>query len=227
MTLLMGLHWTAGGPQKIQSLHGERRRTWWSTVNEDTSSGLGKTVKIENGTTLNLKPWCEPSLVQTVVSSSTPNSRNPAGPMLATSARSTPPTETASSLFALWHREQQHATPCRRGLGQTAHSGGRTSHPNQHRQPSRHRLVGAEGSQGRRTFHRHLRQAHDPKSVVEYKFIKARHLDPKDMTRAERLDVRLSSEDVPEKEWWNRMDHGPFVLARPATPWTTQPPTKA
>lgn len=54
-------------------------------------------------------------------------------------------------------------------------------------------------------------QAHDPKSVVEYKFIKARHLDPKDMTRAERLDVRLSSEDFPEKEWWNRMDHGPFV----------------
>ena len=122
------------------------------------------------------------------------------------------PRRQHQNLFALWHREQQHATHVD-GDGSTCAFGWpdvkiQTSIDNQvvidWWEPKDRK--GKKLSTG--TF---AIQAHDPKSVVEYKFIKARHLDPKEMTRAESLDTRLSMQSIPEKEWWNRMDHGPFV----------------
>ena len=119
--------------------------------------------------------------------------------MLATSAKSTPPMETASRLAALWHREQQHAP----------HVDGdwvklRIRVAGRHIQTSIDNQVvidwwepkDRKGSKKLSTGTFAI-QAHDPKSVVEYKFIKARHLTQRhDQSRASRR--RLSTK-VPEK----------------------------
>ena len=66
-------------------VNGERGHLFWS----------GKDERDQNGTTLNLKPWCTQPGANSGVFFHT-KFKNPAGPMLATSAKSTPPTETAS-----------------------------------------------------------------------------------------------------------------------------------
>ena len=162
-------------------VNGERGHLFWS----------GKTVKIENGTILNLRPWCEPS-PRTVVSSSIP----------------------FQNTLRCWlrmpgkrHPRRQHQNLSLYGIvnnNMPPHVDGdwvklRIRVAGRHIQTSIDNQVvidwwepkDRKGSKKLSTGTFAI-QAHDPKSVVEYKFIKARHLDPKEMTRAERLDMRIS-----------------------------------